>query len=47
MSDYSTSSHPDVTNLRRDPGLGHLSGCKQWVCKGCKAEIDAKAKKPA
>ena len=67
MSDYSTSSHPDVTNLRRDPGLDHSSGwacakcqkpqftqlgrgyrmyagCKQWVCKVCKAEIDARRK---
>ena len=32
MSDYSTSSHPDVTNLRRDPGLGHSSG---WACAKC------------
>jgi hypothetical protein len=65
MSDYSTSSHPDVTALRRNPGTGLVSGwacakcakpqfsqlgrgyrmyagCKQLVCKGCKAEIDAR-----
>lgn len=36
---------PQFTQLGR--GYRMYAGCRQWVCKGCKAEIDAKAKKPA
>jgi len=33
MSDTATARHPDVTNIRRDPGLGHSSG---WNCAKCR-----------
>ena len=37
-----TCLRPQFTQLGR--GYRMYAGCKQWVCNGCKAEIDARRK---